>query len=385
MFVRFLEDNALIAENWIRNARDRYQDLLHKGEHRDDREYLELAFADVAKLPGVGGLFDRTHNPLFSIAPTGTIARKLLDFFRDPAPDGTFHDFTDTAESTRFLGDLYQDISEAARKRYALLQTPDFVVDFILDRTLEPALREFGLKDLKLMDPACGSGHFLLAAFDRLFQRWVREEPGTEVNVLAQRALDGVYGVDLNPFAVAIARFRLLIAAVKACGIKRLSEAYNWQFNLVTADSLLFGAKSLLDPAMLATTFEDPEAIRRVLQEQRYHTVVGNPPYINVQDDALRTEYRRRYDSCSGKYQISVPFTELFFQIAPLDGYVGMITSNAFMKRSFGKNLVKKVSAEMGHDTCHRHIWSLPTWTWYADCNSCRTQPHTGFRYCACG
>ncbi|MDZ4800308.1 MAG: BREX-2 system adenine-specific DNA-methyltransferase PglX [Bryobacteraceae bacterium] len=341
VFVRFLEDNELIAERWIRNARDRYQDLLHKGAHRDDREYLELAFADVAALPGVGGLFDRAHNPLFALAPTGTVARRLLDFFRDTAADGTFHDFADTVESTRFLGDLYQDISESARKRYALLQTPDFVVDFILDRTLEPALKEFGLKDFRLMDPACGSGHFLLAAFDRLFRRWTIEEPGTEVSVLAQRALDSVCGVDLNPFAVAVARFRLLIAAVKACGIERLSEAYNWQFSIVAADSLLFGAKAMLDPAMLASDVEEPEAIRRILQEQRYHTVVGNPPYINVEDPALRLKYRQLYRSCSGKYQISVPFTELFFHLSVSHAYVGMITSNAFMKRSFGKKLVQ--------------------------------------------
>ena len=37
------------------------------------------------------------------------------------------HDFTDPDWNTRFLGDLYQDLSEAARKRYALLQTPESV------------------------------------------------------------------------------------------------------------------------------------------------------------------------------------------------------------------------------------------------------------------
>ena len=44
----------------------------------------------------------------------------------------------------------------------------------------------------------------------------------------AQKALDGVWGVDINPFAVAIARFRLIVAAVQACGIKRLKQAPGW-------------------------------------------------------------------------------------------------------------------------------------------------------------
>ena len=61
--------------------------------------------------------------------------------------------------------------------------------------------------------------------FRRIVDRWQREEPGTNVRVLAQRALDSIYGVDLNPYAVAIARFRLLLAAMRTCGIKRLADA----------------------------------------------------------------------------------------------------------------------------------------------------------------
>ena len=99
------------------------------------------------------------------------------------------------SDPTRFLGDLYQNLSEAARKKYALLQTPIFVEEFILDRTLEPAIKEFGLCDqkgrelsaqhkpipsdhlLRLIDPTVGSGHFLLGAFERLFAHWQKQEP----------------------------------------------------------------------------------------------------------------------------------------------------------------------------------------------------------------
>ncbi|MEF8717025.1 MAG: hypothetical protein V5B44_04490 [Candidatus Accumulibacter necessarius] len=80
--------------------------------------------------------------------------------------------------NTRFLGDLYQDLSEATRKRYALLQTPEFVEEFILDRTLTPAIREFGYREVRMIDPTCGSGHFLLGGFHRLVDEWQRNEPG---------------------------------------------------------------------------------------------------------------------------------------------------------------------------------------------------------------
>ena len=75
-----------------------------------------------------------------------------------------------------FLGDLYQDLSERARKKYALLQTPVFVEEFILDRTLDPAIDEFGLDEVRMIDPTCGSGHFLLGGFARLFDLWIKRE-----------------------------------------------------------------------------------------------------------------------------------------------------------------------------------------------------------------
>ena len=81
--------------------------------------------------------------PLTS-APSALTA--LVDFWRATDASGELvHDFTDPALDTRFLGDLYQDLSEHARKTYALLQTPVFVEEFILDQTLTPALAEFGL------------------------------------------------------------------------------------------------------------------------------------------------------------------------------------------------------------------------------------------------
>ena len=150
---------------------------------------------------------------------------RLLDFWRDRADDGELvHDLTDASLSTRFLGDLYQDLSEHAKDTYALLQTPVFVEEFILDRTLEPALKERPLEGFRLIDPTCGSGHFLLGAFDRLLDRWHGTPPAWSVQARVQAALDAIHGVDLNPFAVAIARFRLTVAALQACGLTSLED-----------------------------------------------------------------------------------------------------------------------------------------------------------------
>src|SRR5690606_15576812 len=110
-------------------------------------------------------------------------------------------------------------------KKYALLQTPVFVEEFILDRTLGEALKVLPLPAVTTIDPTIGSGHFALGAFARLLTAWEAKEPSAPREALAQRALDQVAGVDLNPFAVAIARFRLLVAALRACEVTRLERA----------------------------------------------------------------------------------------------------------------------------------------------------------------
>ena len=73
---------------------------------------------------------------------------------------------------------------------------------FILDRTLSPAIESFGYQEARLIDPTCGSGHFLLGAFHRLLDLHAKAEPGTNPRELVRRVSEQVYGVDLNPFAV---------------------------------------------------------------------------------------------------------------------------------------------------------------------------------------
>ena len=368
VFVRFAEDNGLIDEALIagpgeRNVRaaDR-QTLYFRGHPTDsDRDYLLEVFGAVSKLPGMTRLYDREHNPVWRYPISGDAARDLLAFWRAEDPDtGVLrHDFTDPEWDTRFLGDLYQDLSDHAKKRFALLQTPEFVEEFILDRTLTPALDEFGLAGTRLIDPACGSGHFLLGAFDRLLQAWFDREPGTPERPLVQRALDGVYGVDINAFAAAIARFRLLVAALRASRIGRLREAPNFRTHVAAGDSLLHGRRfdeldvgsgteRLANREEFNHAFqaEDLDELNRILGLQ-YHVVVGNPPYVTVKDTAVNRLYRARYSTCHRQYSLAVPFTERSFGLAlPRDshrpaGYVGMITANSFMKREFGKKLIE--------------------------------------------
>ncbi|MGW0537639.1 BREX-2 system adenine-specific DNA-methyltransferase PglX [Streptomyces sp. NPDC003032] len=393
VFVRFSEDNRLIAEPYItapdvagrETAQARYEEYLEKDSDPTYRGWLETAFAELGAGQAGRLLFDQEHNPLYQIPLSHDGAGALLSFWREqragegvgdgePGEGGgpvLVHDFSDPLSEdgtegwdTRFLGDLYQDLSEAARKTYALLQTPEFVEEFILDRTMTPAVREFGFEELKMIDPTCGSGHFVLGAFQRLIRLWAESQPGGNAHDRVRAALNSVHGVDLNPFAVAIARFRLLVAAMAASGVRTMPEAgkYEWPIHLAVGDSLMkhrhrqgnlfddsqeAGADELAD---FKYETEDVHEYPDILRPGRYHVVVGNPPYIQVTDRSLNAAYRDLYGSCFGLYSFSVPFAERFFDLAYKSddqkfGRVGQITASSFMKRKFGKRLIEEFFA----------------------------------------
>ncbi|MEU8678133.1 BREX-2 system adenine-specific DNA-methyltransferase PglX [Streptomyces sp. NPDC048560] len=371
VFVRFCEDNGLLGNRGFLAGPDEERMTLaeeaqaqfyrdHQG-NQTDRGWLLAAFEEMSKAQAGSLLFDRRHNALYQIPLSHDAAKSLITFWRRCDEQGTLvHDFTDDNWDTRFLGDLYQDLSESARKTYALLQTPEFVEEFILDRTLTPAINEFGHETVKMIDPTCGSGHFLLGAFWRLLSEWDRNAPGRGPRERVKLALDAVHGVDINPFAAAIARFRLVIAALRAADFKNLDEAAGYRFpvHVAVGDALIKAREFTLpgfedlggetdELAEFQYATEDLSDHYPILREGRYHVVVGNPPYIQVKDKNLNQIYRDLYSACAGSYALSVPFAQRFFHLArEADkhgkgaGFVGQITANSFMKREFGRKLI---------------------------------------------
>ncbi|MEU8128732.1 BREX-2 system adenine-specific DNA-methyltransferase PglX [Micromonospora sp. NPDC049049] len=370
VFVRFCEDNGLLGDACYLTgptqdravlAEESQDDFFGRHPAKTDRDWLLAGFAQIRQSQAGKLLFDEEHNPAYQIDVSHDAAKALIAFWRRRDDAGALvHDFTDPAWGTRFLGDLYQHLSEMARKKYALLQTPDFVEEFILDLTLTPALDEFGLDVVKVIDPTCGSGHFLLEVFDRLCKAWYAEEQDKDPHEVVRLALLAVHGVDVNPFAVAVARFRLLVAALRAAGFATLAQTKGYAFPLqiATGDSLLKARQLTLfddvdELARFRYATEDLDNHPDMLREGRYHVVVGNPPYVTPKDKSLNEIYRESYrDVCSGKYALSVPFAKRFFDLAKRaesdgrgSGYVGQITANSFMKREFGRKLITEYLA----------------------------------------
>ena len=349
VFVRVLEDLDIlhprrIRDDWGLTAFREVAPTLSR------RSYFTFIFRDLAIdfpalfAPGADEI------PL----PDEDCCRDLWDLWDHPNRDGEHYLWNGEGFDSRFLGDLYQDLDKDIRKRFALLQTPHFVESYILDHTLTPALAEFDPAKLRaagqtfrVIDPTCGSGHFLIGSFHRMADYW-RDRHGLSEWTACERALESIWGCDINPHAIDIAEFRLLLEIVARTGVKDLEQLSRLKLNLRTMDSLIpweraarqgeiFPAKDRLDT--YATPIERRE--NAVFLARDFHVVVGNPPYIAPKDARKRDDYRVFWpDSAAGKYALSAPFVERLFVLGAQGAFVGQITANSFMKREFGKRLI---------------------------------------------
>ncbi len=389
VYVRVLEDRGLLAPGRLRNpeAQQLFEAL---APNLGESAFLRWVYRDLASRDGgLPELF--SPQPAEIVAPADALSRDLIAFWRHRDPDtGACFDFSQERFEGELMGDLYQELDPVVKARFALCQTPGFVRAFILGRTLTPAIETYGADTVRLLDPACGSGHFLIDALKRLVAATAAQHPGWDRPTLVRHCLARVVGIDLNDYACALARARLVMTAAELAlhppsppraeragvrgaqpsaatptAVATLAEAAAFHPQVYWADGLEQVERGrdsrgqqldLLDPEKnqaprASLTRPEVRAALRGVLGPRFHAVVANPPYITEGDEARRAYHRepvgrgRRYVSAHRQYSLAAPFTERCFQLAVPGGYVGLIVSNNFMKREFGKPLIEQVLA----------------------------------------
>jgi hypothetical protein len=192
--------------------------------------WLGRAFEQLARHPATQWLLHPAYQPaLWAGAPSPAACTSLIDWWADEAPSLAYP-ATGTAPGSITgwpIGDLLPVLHDDRRTSNALVQTPYWVADLILDETLVPAVDEFRHERLiRTIDPTCGTGHFLIRAVDYLWRWWTTgtlasRAVTTRTPIIggaalppaqaANRILASVDGVDIDPLTAAVARLRTTI------------------------------------------------------------------------------------------------------------------------------------------------------------------------------
>jgi len=205
-----------------------------------------------------GGLFSRSplekrmRECVFSDEMFGELFGRLLSRYRFTAREDATQ-WSETAIDPEILGKAFEALMAAPeRKSSGAFYTPQRLVEDLVESTLGAALAENSglgrLRELRVLDPACGSGAFLVQMLERL--AWLRVEAGDDLPLHAVRRdvlSTAIFGVDINPTAVWLCELRLWLAIVVDGGEKnpmRVAPLPNLDRNIRVGDSLAGGAFS---------------------------------------------------------------------------------------------------------------------------------------------
>ena len=243
---------------------------------------------------------------------------------------------------------------KAHRKEQGIYYTPTYVVDYIVKNTIGELAKDkkFDLKNIKILDPACGSGSFLMKAFDYLVtldKKKNGEVDQTKLDLTGASATygrkveilkDNIFGVDLDPKAAEIAQLNLLLKA---------AEKKN---RLPTLQDNIKVGNSLIDDSAIAgeRAFKWEEQFKDIMQNGGFDVVIGNPPYINAIQltktvgEKTKQFWKNKFASARGTYDIYILFFEQAMNLCKDGGYVSFITPNKYLSSPYGIALRELIS-----------------------------------------
>lgn len=281
--------------------------------------------------------------------------------------DGSYrYDFSAIESDT--LGNIYEqylgnilkstakraklEISKTHRKEQGIYYTPSFVVDYIVKSTVGEYIKTHTfeeIRNVKILDPACGSGSFLISAYQELENYWKRNSDFAQLTLDSEEFYskkvdilkNNIFGIDLDPKAVEIAQLNLLlkISATK----QRLPILQN---NIQIGNSLID------DPNVSNKALKWEEKFPEIMKNGGFDIIIGNPPYVNalqltksVSEDT-RIYWKNKYLSARGAFDIYILFFEQGLKICKNDGYVSFITPNKYLSSPYGTSLRQLISRQ---------------------------------------
>ncbi len=257
------------------------------------------------------------------------------------------------------LGRVLEDRFEALRKSHAekaphntrrVLDNPGSYDLDSLNKAQRKALVDFWdfwqgeLANIRILDPACGSGAFLIEAFEQLYQAYQRSNDRLE-ELRGNRTLfdldrhilqNNLYGVDLNEEAVQICRLSLWIKTARRGKV------------LTSLDhSIRVGNSVIDDPEVHPRAFTWKSAFPEVFDKGGFDVVIGNPPYVRQEwISPFKPYLEQHFKSFHGTADLYVYFYELGMRVLRPGGRLSFVVTNKWLKATYGEPLRRFFSEE---------------------------------------
>lgn len=402
LFIAFAEDRKLLPENTIRDAVE-YSDPYFP-RPKWDRVRKLFEYVDKGDAPKPPYRIPPYNGGLFAVDPL-IDSLDLPDHLVEQFAKIAGYDF-ESEVSVNILGHIFEQSitdlenekaeahlaapapSASKKKREGVVYTPDFITRFIVDQTIGQHLREieeallpqYGkraddgeirwknktsaeadfwaeylarITRLRVLDPACGSGAFLIAAFDHLYaeQRRVRDRlgelrPGLLVREAANADVEiitnNLFGVDVNAESVEITKLALWLQTAKR---DRALESLDG--NIKHGNSVVEAGGFDTKPFHWETEFAD------ILKDGGgFDIVIGNPPYVRMELlKGIKPHLQQRFAVAADRADLYAYFYELGVKLLAPGGRLGYISSSTFFRTGSGEPLRRYLSANAQFDS----------------------------------
>jgi type I restriction-modification system DNA methylase subunit len=299
----------------------------------------------------------------------------------------------------RFLGNVIRlttghqakiDVKPEVKKAGGVYYTPSYIVSYIVENTVGNLIHgktPRQIESIRVLDPACGSGSFLIQAYQHLVDyhrdwylrngqkkyssgktpaltRVFSGEWRLSTSERKRILLNNIYGVDIDSQAVEVTKLSLLLKVLEGeneqsiaqqlslfheralpdlernikCGNSLIGSDY-----VVSKQQTLFGDETIeiINPFDWSAEFGQNGKILS------FSAIIGNPPYIDVKllDDITKSALIDRYISASNRFDLYIPFVEKAISLlSPKDGVLGFILPSMFLRREYGEKLRNEIS-----------------------------------------
>lgn len=289
-----------------------------------------------------------------------------------------YEQFLGKTISIKKAGKAEIEFKPEVRKAGGVYYTPQYIVDYIVENTVGKLVASKTPKEvakLKIADPACGSGSFLIGAYNFLL-KWhldyynanptsaKKDKALTPTGALAtalkkQILLNNIYGVDIDVNAVEVTKLSLLLKCME--GETEASIALQMSLFhervLPTLDNNIKSGNSLIDFDFYASEFDFKEekkvkpfswqkAFPEVFKSGGFDCIIGNPPYVKVSDKNQLSYFTNKYKHQDYQQDLYLLFLEQYKNLLQSNGKLGIIIPNTWLQSIKMRNIRKHLMSE---------------------------------------